>query len=128
MSRRVVTRLLIVWVCLVLPMESYAYVTEFRTTDASSAAMPLSHAAHHAAPDGGKQGIKCCKCRNCPDCGKGSACARACAKTCAFSLTPSLAFEPAFRVSVHAACTRWPPMAAEVAPPHTSRHFRPPIG
>ena len=132
MSRRVVTRFLILWVCLVLPMESFAYVAEFVTHDVVAAAKQLSHTAHHAAPDGDKHGMKCCKSGNCPDCGKSSPCARTCAKTCAktcaSSLTPSLAFESAFRVRAHAVCNQWPPMATEIAPPHTSRLLRPPIG
>lgn len=128
MNRRVVARLLILWVCLVLPMESVAYVTGSLASDVSSAASQLTHGEHHAAPEGEKQGMKCCKSCNCPDCAKSSPCARTCAKTCASSLTHSLAFEPAFRVRVHAVCNQWPPMATAAAPPHTSRLLRPPIG
>ena len=128
MNRRVVARLLILWVCLVLPMESFAYVTEFLTPDVSTAAKQLTHSEHHAAPAGDEQGMKCCKSCNCPDCAKSSPCARTCAKTCASSLTHSFAFDSAFRVGVHAVCNQWPPMATAAAPPHTSRLLRPPIG
>lgn len=119
-----VTKWLILWVCLVLPMESFAYVTGSLASDVSSAATQLTHGDHHAAPEGDKQGMKCCKSCNCPDCAKSSPCAR----TCASSLTHSFAFDSAFRVGVHTVCDQWPPMATAAAPPHTSRLLRPPIG
>jgi hypothetical protein len=119
MTNRWLARLLLLWACLALPLESIALALPTAAKPAVVAQADLGHhAMDHAMP--------CCDSGDCGHCADAGMPSGHCAAPCAIAAPTAIASARHTLAQAVSKAVDWPPLPARRAPPHSLRLDRPP--